>query len=245
MKVISDISINADLDVDSGTLYVDSANNRVGVNTSSPSNKLHVVGDFFLEGSDTSSSTKNFQVQTGNGTSIMDFRNDVYAFFGCGQGGGSASGFIFRYSSTFATQFTGYNYGNGSTPSYKPICMDADSVGRGQGIYVNYGVSGFANPAPTSDTEFAVRGRGSSTQFTAKFEDSSTNPLLYIKDNGNVMIGDSSDNGYKLDVNGDVNANGDFYNNGTQGWTGTITIDQSPNPAIAIEVNGGIITNVT
>ena len=123
--------------------------------------------------------------------------------------------------------------------------MDTDAVGRGQGIYVNYGVSGFANPAPTSDTEFAVRGRGSSTQFTAKFEDSSTNPLLYIKDNGNVMIGDSNDNGYKLDVNGDINANGDFYNNGTQGWTGTITIDQSPNPAIAIEVNGGIITNVT
>ena len=117
MKVISDISINADLDVDSGTLYVDSANNRVGVNTSSPSNKLHVVGDFFLKGSDTSTSTKNFQVQTGNGTSIMDFRNDTYAFFGCGQGGGSASGFIFNYSNTFATQFTGYNYGNGSSPS--------------------------------------------------------------------------------------------------------------------------------
>ena len=246
MKVISDISINADLDVDSGTLYVDSANNRVGVNTSTPSNKLHVVGDFFLKGSDTATSTKNFQVQTGGGTSIMDFRNATYAFFGCGQGGGSASGFIFRYDSTFATQFTGYNYGNGSSPSYKPICMDADSVGRGQGIYVNYGVSGFANPAPTSDTEFAVRGRGSSTQFTAKFEDSSTNPLLYIKDNGNVMIGDSADNGYKLDVNGVLNANGDFYYNGTQGWTGTITILQSP-PAstISIEVNGGIITNVT
>jgi hypothetical protein len=124
MKVISDISINADLNVDSGTLFVDSANNRVGVNTLSPSTKLHIVGDFLLE-------------------------------------------------------------------------------------------------------------------------DSSTNPLLYIKDNGNVMIGDSTDNGYKLDVNGSVNANGDFYYNGTQGWSGIINIDQSPLPPISIEVNGGIITNVT
>ncbi len=244
MKVISDISINADLNVDSGILFVDASNDRVGINTTSPSNKLHIVGDLFLKGSDTSSSTKNFQVQTGDGTSIMDFRNSTYAFFGCGQGGGSASGFIFNWGSTFATQFTGYNYGNGSSPSYKPICMDADSVGRSQGIYVNYGVSGFANPAPTSDTEFAVRGRGTSSQFTAKFEDSSTNPLLYVKDNGNCMIGDSADNGYKLDVNGDLNANGDYYVNGTQGYTGTITIDQSPNPAINIEVQGGIITNV-
>ena len=246
MKVISDISINADLNVDSGILFVDSSNDRVGINTSSPTNKLHIVGDLFLKGTDTSTSTKVFQVQTGDGTSIMDFRNDTYAFFGCGQGGGDASGFIFRYSSTFATQFTGYNYGNGSSPSYKPICMDADSVGRGQGIYVNYGVSGFANPAPTSDTEFAVRGRGSTTQFTAKFEDSSTNPLFYVKDNGNCMIGDSADNGYKLDVNGDLNANGDYYVNGNQGYTGTITIAQSPPaPSINIDVEGGIITNVT
>jgi len=246
MKVISDISINADLNVDSGILFVDASNDRVGINTTSPTNKLHIVGDLFLKGSDTSTSTKNFQVQTGNGTSIMDFRNATYAFFGCGQGGGSASGFIFRYDSTFGVQFTGYNYGNGSSPSYKPICMDTDSVGRGQGIYVNYGVSGFANPAPTSDTEFAVRGRGSSTQFTAKFEDSGTNPLLYVKDNGNVMVGDSTDNGYKLDVNGDLNANGDYYVNGNQGFTGTITINQpAPDPQINIDVEGGIITNVS
>lgn len=244
MKVISDITINADLNVDSGTLFVDSTNNEVGIGTSSPSNTFHVVGETLLKGSDTSSSTKVFHVQTGDNTSIMDFRNDTYAFFGCGQGGGDASGFIFKYTSTFATQFTGYNYGNGTSPSYKPICMDTDSAGRGQGIYVNYGVSGFTAPAPTSDAEFAVRGRGTSTQFTAKFEDSSTNPLLYIKDNGNIMVGTATDSGYKLDVEGNTNTNGDYYVNNNQGWSGTITIDQSPNPAIDITVEGGIITNV-
>lgn len=216
---------------------------NVGINTTSPSSKLHVVGDFFLKGSDTSSSTKNFQVQTGNGTSIMDFRNDAYAFFGCGQGGGSASGFIFRYNSTFGVQFTGYNYGNGTSPSYKPILMDTDLAGRSQGVYVNYGITGYTAPAPTTTAEFAVRGRGTSSSFTAKFEDSSTNPLLYIKDNGNVMIGTGTDSGYKLDVEGDTNTNGDYYVNGTQGWSGTITINT--NPQVSITVEGGIITNVT
>lgn len=219
---------------------------NVGIGIASPSNKLHIVGDLFLKGSDTSSGTKNFHVQTGNNTSIMDFRNDSYAFFGCGQGGGSASGFIFRYNSTFGVQFTGYNYGNGSSPSYKPILMDTDLAGRSQGVYVNYGITGYTAPAPTSNTEFAVRGRGTSTNYTAKFEDSSTNPLLYIKDNGNITIGTSTDNGYKLDVNGDINTSGDYYHNDTQGYTGNVTIQQpSPNPPITLEINGGIITNVT
>lgn len=62
---------------------------------------------------------------------------------------------------------------------------------------------------------------------------------------GNVMIGTSTDSGYKLDVNGTVNAN-DFSAGGLAGYTGTITIDQSFSglPPINIEVNGGIITNV-
>lgn len=220
--------------------------NNVGIGITSPSNKLHIVGDLFLKGSDTSTSTKNLQVQTGNGTSIMDFRNDTYAFFGCGQGGGSASGFIFRYNDTFGVQFTGYNYDNGTSPSYKPILMDTDLVGRSQGVYINYGITGYTAPAPTTTTEFAVRGRGTSTDYTAKFEDSSTNPLLYIKDNGNITVGTATDNGYKLDVDGDINANGDYYNNGTQGYTGNVTIQQpAPNPPITLEINGGIITNVT
>lgn len=42
---IDGVDITADtLNVDSGTLYVDSANNRVGIGTSSPSEKLHIDG---------------------------------------------------------------------------------------------------------------------------------------------------------------------------------------------------------
>jgi hypothetical protein len=62
---------------------------------------------------------------------------------------------------------------------------------------------------------------------------------------GDVGVGNNAPN-YALDVSGDINADGDFYQNGTQGYTGTVTIQQpSPQPPITIEINGGIITNVT
>ena len=187
---------------------VDSTNDRVGIGTASPSQRLHVSGNVFIRGTDSLSATKVYEVQNGAGESIMDFRNSTYAFFGCGQGGGSASGFIFRYSDTNATQFTGYNYGNGTSPSYKPILMDSDVVGRNQGIYINYGSVGQTNPFP-SDTEFAVRGKAST--YVARFESSTVSALLYIRENGNVLIGTSTDGGYRLDVNGSFRTNGDSY----------------------------------
>ena len=149
---------------------------------------LSATGSIAIKGSDTSGTTKNFHVQTGNGTSIMDFRNETYAFFGCGQGGGNASGFIFRYRSPSYTQFCGYTYGNGSSPSYQPIYMDTDQVGRGQGIYINY----TTGSAPAS-TEFAVKGRGSTSgTYNARFQNSNSNELLTIRDDGSVGIGTNS-----------------------------------------------------
>jgi hypothetical protein len=66
-----------------------------------------------------------------------------------------------------------------------------------------------------------------------------------INYNGNVLIGTTTDSGYKLEVDGDVNASGDYYAGGTQGYTGTVTIQQpSPQPPINIDIQGGIITNV-
>ena len=75
---------------------------------------------------------------------------------------------------------------------------------------------------------------------------------MAITAGGNLLIGTTTDSGYKLSVNGntsvsgDINADGDFYQNGTQGYTGTVTIQQpSPLPPINIDIQGGIITNVT
>ena len=142
-----------------------------------------ISGSLAIRGADVSSATKVFHVQTGDGTSIMDFRNATYAFFGCGQGAGAASGFIFNYSNTSAVQFCGYNYGNGSG-AYKPILMDTDIGGRNNGIFINYS----ASQQPAS-TEFGVKGQGAtSATFTAKFQNSGLNDILTIRDDGNVRV---------------------------------------------------------
>jgi hypothetical protein len=203
-------------------LNITSGGNVLIGTTTDNGKKLQVNGDVFIKGSNSSSTYANaiFEVQNSNGTSIMDFRGDAYAFFGCGQGGGAASGFIFRYNDTSHVQFTGYNYGNGAG-SYKPILLDTDLVGRGQGIYVNFGGTGYANPAPLSTTEFAVRGRTS---------DSSEN-AMELRDSNNTE---------KFVVRND----GAITTNGNQGWSGTVSCPSNPVGQRNLEFTNGILTNV-
>lgn len=60
------VAVNGDLTVDTNTLYVGSANNRVGIGTSSPSRQLHVSG---------SGANTRLRVENTTGSSILD----VYA----------------------------------------------------------------------------------------------------------------------------------------------------------------------
>ena len=205
----------------SNALSLTSNNNLIINGAVDNGKKLQVNGDVFIKGSTSTSGTKIFEVQNSNGTSIMDFRGDAYAFFGCGQGGGAASGFIFRYNDTNATQFTGYNYGNGSG-AYKPILIDTDMVGRAAGVYINHGAPGYANQAPISDTEFSVRGRSSGTSnYTARFRDVDNNDLFAIRDDGALET------------------------QGSLGYTGNVVINQpTPLPQITLEIKNGLIINV-
>ena len=204
----------------SNALSLTSSNNLIINGAIDNGKKLQVNGDVFIKGSTSASSTKIFEVQNSNGTSIMDFRGDAYAFFGCGQGGGAASGFIFRYNDTAHVQFTGYNYGNGAG-SYKPILLDTDLVGRGQGIYVNFGGTGYANPAPLSTTEFAVRGRTSdATQNVMELRDSNNTEKFVVKNDGAIVT------------------------NGNMGWSGTVSFPSNPPGQQNLEFTNGILTNV-
>jgi hypothetical protein len=59
---LTSATITGDLTVDTDTLYVDSANNRVGINTATPSTELDVQGDAYVTG--TLTSLGNFLVST-------------------------------------------------------------------------------------------------------------------------------------------------------------------------------------
>jgi hypothetical protein len=196
--VISGSSIfTLPITIDSGTSII---NGRLLVNSpvdmgyiiqaeggSSYFNDIYSSGSVQIRGYDTSQSTQNFNIQTGDGTAIADFRNNNFLILGAGQSGGEASGIVLRYNNTAGPQLSGYNFGNGSA-SYKPIFLDVDSVGRNQGIFTNYSSS--TQPA---STEFAVKGQGStSSTYTAKFQNSSFSNTLVIRDDGNVGIGTSS-----------------------------------------------------
>ena len=153
------------------------------------------------------------------------------------------------------------NAGNeGDTINLEPdnaiaeIRTDGESTSDEAGVYLGTPYTGGAYTAPT---KAAIIAQGVGTYSRSKMlfclEDTASNSLtatvtsadvkMELTKEGKLGVNKTSPN-YEVDSAGDINADGDFYQNGTQGYTGTITIDQSPNPAINIEVQGGIITNV-
>jgi hypothetical protein len=67
--------------------------------------------------------------------------------------------------------------------------------------------------------------------------------MRIVDSTGNVLIGTTSDNGNKLQVNGTIDGQA-FALNGVTGWTGMIMIPFNPPGMQNIDVQGGIIMNV-
>jgi hypothetical protein len=144
-----------------------------------------ITGALAIVGSDVSSATRNFSIQTSDGTTIIDSRNAGFLMIGAGQIAGSASGLILRYDSTSYAQMAGYNYGNGSG-AYKSILLDTDTAGRDKGVFVNFGT---VSNTPPASTEFAVRGQGTTpSTSTAKFLNSNNEIILSVNDDKNIGI---------------------------------------------------------
>jgi hypothetical protein len=195
-------------------IYYTAGNVMVGT-TIDAGQKLQVSGKVFIKGTTSLTATKVFEVQNGAGESIMDFRDNQYAFFGCGQGGGSATGFIFNYSNVAACQFSGYNYGGGSG-AYKPILLDTDIVGRSNGVYVNFSPSTYP-----STSEFGVRAKGDTTSdYIGIFKNNSSVDKFAIR------------------------ADGALFTNTLQGYSGTLSIPGNPPGSNTITITNGLITNI-
>jgi len=133
------------------------------------------------------------------------------------------------------------------------IRTDGESTSDEAGVYLG---TPYTSGAYTAPTKAAIIAQGVGTYSRSKLlfclEDTASNSesavvtsadaKMELTRDGKLGVNKTSPN-YEVDSAGDINADGDFYQNGTQGWTGTINI--STNPPVAITVNGGIITNVT
>jgi hypothetical protein len=133
----------------------------------------------------------------------------------------------------------------------------------GYKLYVNGNIGLSGNLVPTSGTStvgtFANRftdfwGSGlivgttfygdnyQTASGTMFFKDGGGVERMRMTSVGNFLIGTTTDPGYKLTVNGDINTSGVFRVGGVAGWTGTITIMSNPPGQQNVHVTGGIIT---
>ena len=195
----NDIEVGG-LNVDSGTLYVDSTNNRVGVGTTSPSHPLHVEG--FITTND-SSNTSGILVRKAGST---------IGFIG------QSGGWVGDSSDDLGISGeTGKNirfYTNGSATERMRI-TSSGNVGIGTSSPAR-----FLHVKKTGDNEVA-RFESDQTTSYIELEDANTtgqiligtqgdnfkvhtsgSERLRITGTGNVLIGTTTDSGYKLEVNG-------------------------------------------
>lgn len=129
----------------------------------------------------------------------------------------------------------------------------------GQYSYNSYAFMGVAGNAYSYST-FGVNasnkfvlGAGGASNLGMYIGTVSAQPLVFNTNNaevarfvsgGNFLIGTATDTGEKLQVNGTVRASA-FSIGATAGWTGTINIPTNPPGQQNIDVQGGIITNVS
>ena len=181
------IQFLTDVNADSGTLYVDSINNRVGIGTTSPSSRLEVNGEIDANGGD------GYRIET---KPWANWGSDLLTL-GDWDGEGYATR-IMGSNSSEVMRVTGNNVGIGETsPAYKLEVNGTLGVSRTDGIIF----AGSAGPGQgnkiTSDTSNNLI--FSTSLISAPY---TTAEKVRILNNGNVGIG-TTNPGAKLEVNGD------------------------------------------
>lgn len=189
-------------------IYVDASGN-VGIGTSAPSSKLHLVGTLRIN--NPSVSGQYMELYTSSGISYYNSQNNS-AFY-------TAFQHIFNTDGASATERMRITSGGGVL--FKPSTSDSIE------IFYNGTTS---TGAMSSDTNnFIIGGQ------TGKGMTFCTNNLgqekMRITVGGNILMGTTTDNGYKLNVSGSIYASGGIVSNssvygvGGIGSQGNIVID--------------------
>jgi len=226
MKVISDISINADLNVDNGVFFVDSTSNQVAIGTTSPDAYLHIYSSGSVVNQKFESlGVASWRIGIPNGQNYFAFDNSSDSLtspkMAITSNGGLAVGTTtdenFKFNLNGKMQILGDTTTDGT--------MRIKSTKGTSQSHVHYGSTG----------DWYIRS-------------ADTSGKVIVQDSGgNLLVGTTTDNGLKLQVSGEiyssqyVTADWGFQSMGVQGYTGNINIPT--NPPITIEVIGGIITN--
>jgi hypothetical protein len=222
---------NGNLNVDNGTLYVDGDNGRVGIGTSSPTSKLYLDGGLF---------TKKYYTDTSNQT--INF-GSAYELFGTLHG---SSGYSFFINPTGWAGGWNVKIGNTTTSfdfdysggfSAFKVNAAALSLGGGQlSYYLSSPDTGWSY-ASAGGWDFVIRG--------------TSDEKLRIKSGGNVLIGTTTDLGFKLSVSGSTLLRGSgttsaSYALATQNSSGgtTMVVNNAGNMLIGTTTDAGFKLNV-
>jgi hypothetical protein len=208
------LSTTGDFNADSGTLFVDASANRVGIGTTSPGHTLDVSGEFRVNGGGSGTILVNDEdsslcptmtfLRNGGGTELQDFikfensggevgsiNSSGGAYFLNNVGIGTASPSKTLHVVNTTSSGAHIQYDGRSNTEFGLRIESNVSGGNFEGDFANNGslLDLFANSSVTSGGDIlACR-----TQSSA--------PVMLVKGNGNVGIGDATPS-YKLDVNG-------------------------------------------
>ena len=208
---------NGNLNIDNGTLYVDSDNNRVGIGTSTPTAKLQIKGtgdssvwvttDDFNSGTNTGTVIRiGTRTSTGNTQGWIDALNSGASSYGnliiAGFGGNVLIG---------TTTDAGYKLDvNGTTRLQEALTVQSPTGGDVV-VATFVGVNAASSPFLELRNSGTINARIGGLNGGGLLFQTGTTERARIANNGNFLIGTTTDNGYKLQVSG------------TSLFTGTLT----------------------
>ena len=169
------VAVNGDLTVDTGTLKVDSTNNRVGIGTTSPSSPLHVAGEAYTP----------IAIDGTNGGTLDFYRNGSrHAQIFTDNAGGDI---IFRNNTTTERMriTSSGNVAIGATSTTNKFEV------RGRGMFSDDGNyrgnnTGILNVSPSGNLCIGYGGDADSNYYAAIFHNSSSSPA------GSIYVGSTS-----------------------------------------------------